>query len=181
MPASDTTTLVREAVPLFVSVTNWLALAVPTFTLPNASDVALSVTAGAVVLVPEPESGTVCGDPDALSATLIEAVLVPVAVGVNTTVMVQVAPAATLVPQLFVWLKSPGLPPVSETETPVSAAVPVLVRTVLVDALATPTPWFPKLRDTGLNDTDGTPTLTATAADTLGAKFESPAYCAVSV
>ena len=39
---------------------------------------------------------------------------VPVAVGVNVTLIVQLAPAATLEPQLLVCAKSPGLVPVIE-------------------------------------------------------------------
>jgi hypothetical protein len=47
-------------------------------------------------------SGTSCGLPEALSATLTFAVRVPFLVGVKVTVIVQFAPAATDFPQLFV-------------------------------------------------------------------------------
>jgi hypothetical protein len=49
-----------------------------------------------------PVKEAVCGEGLALSATLTEAVSVPVVVGLNVTVMVQLALAATFVPQLFV-------------------------------------------------------------------------------
>ena len=39
---------------------------------------------------------------------------VPVVVGVKVTLIVQVPPAATLDPQVFVWAKSPGSVPVIE-------------------------------------------------------------------
>ena len=54
-------------------------------------------------------------------------VLVPLAVGSNVTLMVQEAPAATLVPQVLAWEKSPLM------LTPVMASVwlPVLVRVTL--------------------------------------------------
>ena len=52
--------------------------------------------------VPTPEAAIVCGLPEALSVTLNVPVLVPIAVGVNVIVMLQLAPAATLVPQVLV-------------------------------------------------------------------------------
>ena len=45
---------------------------------------------------------TVCGLPVALSVTVIVPGCVPVAVGVNVTLIVQLAPAATEVPQVLV-------------------------------------------------------------------------------
>jgi hypothetical protein len=53
--------------------------------------------------------------------------LVPATVGLNVTLMVQEAPAATLEPQVLVWEKSP-LALIPET---VSVALPVLVRITL--------------------------------------------------
>ena len=55
---------------------------------------------GAVTAVPVPVSGTVCGDPLALSVMVKVPVRVPVAVGVKVTLMVQFAPAATVAPQV---------------------------------------------------------------------------------
>jgi hypothetical protein len=52
--------------------------------------------------VPVPERATVCGLPAALSVIVTIADRAPVAVGVKVTAIVQVAPAATLVPQAFV-------------------------------------------------------------------------------
>ena len=54
------------------------------------------------------------GLPAALSVILIEAVRLPEAVGVNVTLIVQVAFAATTLPQVLVWAKSPALVPVTE-------------------------------------------------------------------
>jgi len=48
----------------------------------------------------------------------------PVAVGVKTTLIAHAAPEAKVVPQLFVWLKSPVTPMLFT----VSAAVPVLLK-----------------------------------------------------
>ena len=47
-----------------------------------------------------------------MSATLTEAERAPVAVGLKVTLIVQLKPAPTLVPQVFVWAKSPGFVPV---------------------------------------------------------------------
>ena len=58
---------------------------------------------------------------------LTAAVRVPVAVGLKVTLIVQLAPAATELPQVFVWAKSPALVPVTEMPLIVSAALPVLL------------------------------------------------------
>jgi hypothetical protein len=64
----------------------------------------------------------------ALSATLRVALRVPVATGLKVTLIVQLAPAATLDPQVLVWVKSPALVPETETLVTLSDALPVLVR-----------------------------------------------------
>jgi hypothetical protein len=58
-------------------------------------------------VTPVPLSATVCGDPVALSVMFSVPVRPPAPVGANVTEIVQFAPAATLVPQLFVCAKSP--------------------------------------------------------------------------
>ena len=70
-----------------------------------------------------------CGLPDALSVTDREAFRTPVAVGLNVMLMVQLAPAATLEPQVLVSAKSPLFAPVMPMPEPmmVNVAVPVLV------------------------------------------------------
>ena len=52
--------------------------------------------------VPVPERLAVCGLPLALSVTVRAAVRVPVAAGEKVTLIVQLAPAAKLEPQLLV-------------------------------------------------------------------------------
>ena len=69
--------------------------------MPKARLAGERLTTGAV-LVPVPERLTVWGLPLALSAMLSAAVRAPLADGVKVTLIVQLAPAATLVPQLFV-------------------------------------------------------------------------------
>lgn len=67
---------------------------------------------------------------------LSEADRAPVACGVNLTEIVQLLPAATLVPQVLVWLKSPGSVPVIVIPVMDKVALPgldsVIVRAELV-------------------------------------------------
>ena len=56
---------------------------------------------------PEPDTATVCGLLLASSATLRVPDRLPTAVGVKVTLMVQLAPAPTELPQLLVCAKSP--------------------------------------------------------------------------
>ena len=83
-------------------------------------------TAGALA-VAVPENVTFCGLPVALSLMFNTVVRVPGAVGLNMTWMKQLAPAAREARQLFVWVKSPALPPVRAMELMVKRAFPELV------------------------------------------------------
>jgi hypothetical protein len=78
---------------------------------------------------------TVCGLPLALSVMLSVPVREPVAVGVKVTLIVQVALAATLVPQLLVWAKSP----LAAMLEMLNAPVPLLVSVSVCAALVVPT------------------------------------------
>jgi hypothetical protein len=82
---------------------------------------------------------TVWGLPLALSLMLREALRVPAAVGVNVTLIVQLAPAATPLPQVFVCKKSEGSVPLKPTLGALSAAFPVLLRVTFCAALEVPT------------------------------------------
>src|SRR5271165_7023282 len=73
----------RAPVPVLLSVTDWAVLVVPTFwlakvKLPEVSDAAGTPT-------PVPDNVMVCGDPDALSVMVTDALRLPAAVGVNVT------------------------------------------------------------------------------------------------
>jgi hypothetical protein len=56
---------------------------------------------------PVPAKLTVCGLPGALSVIVSVPVRAPDAVGLNVTLIVQFPAAATLVPQVLLWAKSP--------------------------------------------------------------------------
>jgi hypothetical protein len=102
-----------------------------------------------------PDRAIVCGLPLALSATLTAAVKEPLAAGVKVTLIVQLPPAATLVPQLLLCEKSLGFAPASARPVMLSAALPVLLRVMVWEGLTTPTGSFPKLRLLGERPTPG--------------------------
>jgi hypothetical protein len=73
-------------------------LVVPTVWFPKGRAVEERLTAGAV---PVPERLTACGLPLALSVMLTEAARLPLAKGVKVTLIVQLPPAATELPQVL--------------------------------------------------------------------------------
>src|SRR5439155_8806122 len=85
--------IVSGAVPVFVSVVVWAALAVPTSCDAKLRVVGVSATAGAGV-VPVPLSVTACGLFVALSVIRTLALRAPAAVGLKLTEIVHVALAA---------------------------------------------------------------------------------------
>lgn len=113
-----------------------------------------------VGVTPVPERATVCGLPAALSATDIDPDLAPLAVGVNVTLIVQVAATPRLPGQLLVCEKSP----VAVIEVIANEAEPLLVSTTGCDALLVPVNWLAKFRLVGLNDTDGAGVLESSKA-----------------
>ena len=72
----------------------------------------------------------------ALSITLADPVLDPLAVGLNTTLILQLASAARLDPQVVV---ETAKSPVDEIEIPVSALAVLLVKVNVLAALVVPT------------------------------------------
>ena len=73
-----------------------------------------------------------------------EAARLPFAAGANVTLIVQPAPAATLAPQLFDWVKSLEFDPENEMLVMVNAALPVVVRVTDSGVLEVPTGTLPK-------------------------------------
>jgi len=93
-------------VPLFVTVTLWGLLEVPTSWTPNARLEVESVTVEVL-----PVKFTTWGLPGALSVITTDAFRIPDAVGVKDTVIVQVAPTAKEGPQVVVSVKSLAFAP----------------------------------------------------------------------
>jgi hypothetical protein len=148
VPVTEMLVMVSAAVPGFDSVMGRAVAEVPTVVLGKASGFGLRTACGAV---PVPVSATVCGEPVALSTTDREAVRLPDAVGVKVTVMMQLAPAASDVPQLFDWLKLLAFVPVTEMLVMVRAAVPGLERVVDAVPAEVPTSVPGKVRAVGVN------------------------------
>ena len=67
----------------------------------------------------------------------------------KVTLMVQLPPAATEVPQVLVWAKSPALLPATATLVMLKAALPALLRVTASAALVVPTNWLPNVRLVG--------------------------------
>ena len=89
--------------------------------------------------VPVPERPTVCGLPLALSAMLSVAARAPLAEGVKVRLRVQLAPAATELPQVLVWAKLLALVPVTARLLMLRAALPELVSVIGRAVLVEPT------------------------------------------
>jgi hypothetical protein len=96
-------------------------------------------------------SELVCGEPGALSLTEIVAASVPVEFGSNVTVMVQDAPAASVLPQVLVLAKDALLAPVRLRPVIVSGALPVLVSVAFCAVLVVPLCTEPKFSVAGVS------------------------------
>ena len=125
VPAMTMLVIVSGALPVFESVTTWATLLLLSCWFPNAMEVGVKLAAAAV---PAPVRLIVWGLPVALSLKVSVAARAPLAVGVNVTLMVQLAAGATRAPQLLVWAKSPLFAPVTAMPVRLSGALPVSVR-----------------------------------------------------
>src|SRR5207245_6587101 len=97
VPVIATPLMLREVVPTLVSVAVFAALVVPMATVPK-----FKLVGESFAVVPIPLRVTFCGLPAALSVTLSAALRVPLAVGLKVTLIVQLAPAANELPQVWV-------------------------------------------------------------------------------
>jgi hypothetical protein len=91
--------MLKAVLPVLLKVTVCAVLVTSTDWLPKARLVGERLTRAAV---PVPERLTVCGLPVALSVRVTAALRVPLAAGVNLTLIVQLAPPATELPQVLV-------------------------------------------------------------------------------
>src|SRR5436853_244340 len=101
-----------------------------------------------VAPIPLPDSEIAVGLLLALLVTVTAPVRVPAVVGVNRTVTVQDEPAAMLVPQVLVWLKSPDV----LTALTGAAAVPLLVTVTAWVGPDVPVATEPKPTAVGLTE-----------------------------
>ena len=91
--------MLKAALPVLLRVTVCAALVISTGSLPKARLVGERLARAGVAV---PQRPTVCGLPLALSVMLSEAVRLPLAEGVNLTLIVQLAPPATELPHVLV-------------------------------------------------------------------------------
>jgi hypothetical protein len=128
VPVTVSEVNVKAAVPEFFTVRTWAAVGVPTMVAANVSELAESVTAGAVLATPVPLTSTVWVP--APSTTLSVASNAPTAAGLNERVTAQLAPAANVEPtgQVVDAANELASVPVSLTEPIVTAAVPPFLR-----------------------------------------------------
>ncbi len=96
--------------------------------------------------IPAPDRLTVCELPLALSEIMSAAVRAPLAEGVNITAIVQLAPAATELPQMFVSAKSLTLVPVMTRLVIFNVVFPVLLMVTICPVLVKSIGWLPKAR-----------------------------------
>ena len=133
--------LLNPAVPRLVKVTVCGLLVVPTDWLPKFRLLGLSP---ANVPVPFRVTPCNCGAP--ASPTRRVAARAPSDVGVNVTLMLQLAPCARLAGQLFVWEKSPAFVPLMLAPVSSSGPAPTLVSVVVWGVWLDPTGTVPKER-----------------------------------
>jgi hypothetical protein len=146
----------NASVPEFVTVTTWGAVATFVCSLANARVEGLTVNIDAT---PVPVRFTVFV-PAVPPFTLMLAALAPADVGLNTTLMVQAAPAATEVPQLLVpenWFAFVPVTRMLEIDTAVD---PMLVSAIGSAALDTLSVWLPKANGLGASANAGPAAVT---------------------
>src|SRR5271157_3910538 len=153
----------REIAPLKLTLGTELAMMVKVVCVEPTITGLLLPELGAVsakAAPPIPDSATTCGLPVALSVMLKEPARLPLAVGENDTLMVQLWPTLRVfsrAPQVSVSVKSLLVP--AEIFVIFNVAVPVLVTVTLWAGLTVPTGWLEKERLVG-------ETVTAVAAVT---------------
>ena len=128
-----------EEVKPFKPVTVTVVVAVPPAAMLSVAGDAATVKSGLVV-VPVPVSVAVCGLLGSLSATLSVAVTAPVAVGVNVTPIVQLAPAANVAPHWLVSANDAAPEPVMLTTMLLTVALLLFFSVTVCAVLVVPTP-----------------------------------------
>ena len=102
-------------------------------------------------VLPVPVSATVCGLPEALSAMLNIPLLVPAAVGLKVTLILQLPPAGTALPHALVSAKSP----LAVMDVMLSTALPEFLKETACGVLVKPIARVLNVRVPGLKETPG--------------------------
>ena len=152
VPEMEMLVIVIEVVPPFLSVAVCAAAVEPTLIEPKVNDVGLTETAPGTT--PVPDSATDCGLLLAESVKRSEAVRAPAALGLNTTLAVQLPEAARLVPHVLLEIvKSAAFVPEIATLLIVIDVVSLLVKVTDCAALLEPTAIAANVRLVGLAET----------------------------
>jgi hypothetical protein len=153
-PATVMLDMLKVALPVLESVTVCGRVDAAMFSCPNARLEAerLRVVAG---VTPVPFTLTVCGLPLALSVTRSEALREPAAAGANVTIIVQLPPTPTPLPQSFVWAKSAAFAPLSPMLDILSEVLPVSESVTLCAVLVLPVLCWVNVRLPGERLTTG--------------------------
>jgi len=97
-----------------------------------------TVVADSFTCVPVPDKAIDCGLPPPLSVIAIDPTRPAIPLGEKVTEIVQLAPAPTDIPQVFVWLKSAPFAPPTDIPEVVRVVVPTFVSVTFFAALFTP-------------------------------------------
>src|ERR1700674_4240312 len=151
-PVVELTMLSSVTLWLFLSVNVFGRLVVPTVWAAYVALLGVNVTGA----MPVPDSGTVCGLFAALSVIVMLPVRAPSWVGVKVTLMMQFAPAASVLPQGFV-LATGAKSPLTTMLLMFSVALPVFVIVTLLAVVVVPTTVLPNTSDVGDSVTTGPP------------------------
>ena len=157
MPASAMLLIVSGPDPVFLKVATCGVLVAPVAQEPNARLDGVRLTPGAGA-APVPVRLTDSGLLSPLSVICTAALLVPAAEGVNVTLMVQLAPIASVLGlrgQVLPWAKSDAFAPCSVISVIASAAVPILLTVTVFDALVVPVVCEANVRELGRTDAAG--------------------------
>src|ERR1700677_332818 len=112
---------------------------------------------------------------------LTSALRVPEAAGVKVTLILQVSPGGTDVPQLSFSEKSALFAPVTLIDVMVRVILPVFLKVETCGGLVLPTVSLPKSKLGGDSATTAPLTTCFSAGEVLDAKFASPLYTAVTL
>src|SRR5207245_759844 len=136
--------IVRVVVPTFVNVTVLVPLVAPIATVPK-----LKLAGESFAVVPIPLRLTFCRLPAPLSLPLSTAVRVPDAVGLNVTLITQLAPPASQLPPLLAYATLFRSAPVMAMPLIVRVVVPTFVNVTVLVPLVAPIATVPKFKLAG--------------------------------
>ena len=165
-PVVEITMLLSVTLWLFFSVNVFGRLAVPTVCGAYVALPGVNATGG----MPVPESGTVCGLFAALSVSVMLPVRNPSWVGVNVTLIMQLAPAASVLPQGFV-LVAAAKSPLITMLLMFRVELPVFATVTLLAVVFVPTTVLANTSDVGVRVTTGPLAVTVRVIVVVGFKL----------